>query len=730
LPQENVFIRMQPRVYVSDDVNISATRVSRNSGIAYSEITNEEIAKQNLGQDIPYILQYMPSVVNTSDAGTGIGYTGIRVRGSDASRTNVTVNGIPVNDAESQQMYWVDLPDFATSVNNIQLQRGVGTSTNGAGAFGASLNMQTSVVNPDAFGIAESAAGSFQTLRNRVQFGTGMMKDHFSVDGRLSKIYSGGFIDRGTSDLKSYFLNSGYYGKKNSLRFIAFSGKEKTYQAWYGVPESRLRNDVEGMNAYIQRNYLNAEEANNLLSSGSRRYNFYTYPNQTDNYQQDNYQLISSNAMGEHWLLNAALHYTKGRGYYEEFKHDEYFSSYGLPDQIIGSDTILSTDLVRRLWLDNDFYGLTASGIYSEKNLQLIIGGAANRYAGRHYGEITWSSIATNYHPGDRYYSDTAEKTDVNLYTKLHWSIGKKWSFGGDMQVRSITYSFLGFNDSYLQQMQNASFFFLNPKANVHFQFTPDQSFYASLGIGHKEPVRNDFVFSTPSSRPKPEQLTDVETGYLFNRSVFRVQANLYYMYYEEQLVLNGKINDVGEHTMQNVPQSYREGIELEAQYQPFEKIMLIANTALSKNKIKSYTEYMDNYDASDGSQVITNYGKTTIAFSPSQVSAFTIRILPVKNLTIDFATKSVSKQYLDNTMDESRRLDAYVINNLIVNYTLTPRGIKKIEFRLMVNNLFNQEYESNGYTFGYRYGGENIRENFYFPQAGINFLGGISLSF
>lgn len=724
-----VDVELTESTVLMDAVLVSATRVNDKSAMAYSNISKEQIAEQNLGLDLPYLLNQQQSVVTTSDAGAGVGYTGIRIRGVDATRVNITINGIPVNDAESQGMYWVNLPDIASSIDNIQVQRGVGTSTNGAGAFGGSLNMETTKLNPKAYGEYNTSYGSFNTLKNTVNVGSGLINDKFAFDARLSKINSDGFIDRGASDLKSYYLSGAYYGKKTIIKFITFSGLEKTYQSWYGIPEARLKGDVDGMNNHIMNNGLDTEEANNLLNSSNRTYNYYTYANQVDHYQQNYYQLHFSHELAHNWNLNAALHYTKGKGYYEEYRKAQAFGSYGLQDVIIGGDTLTSTNLVRRRWLDNDFYGTTFSLNYnSHKKLSAIIGGAYNEYFGLHYGEVIWAEYASNGTLNQKYYNDTANKTDFNVFVKANYLITEKLNAFVDIQYRAVNYSFLGYNSQLINIQQNASLNFINPKLGLNFDINPNASVYASYSIGNKEPSRDDYTQSTPESRPKHETLNDIEAGYKHHTKNAMWTINAYWMDYKNQLVLTGEINNVGEYNRTNVAKSYRQGIETAFGVRLLKILTWDMNATFSQNKIENFEEFVDDYD--NGGQQKIIHSKTDIAFSPNVIAGNTFTFEPLKNLKFSFISKYVGQQYLDNTSTGTRKLDAFFVNDLRINYSFKTKYIRSIGITLAINNLFSEQYESNGYTYGYIYGGQRIVENFYYPQAGVNYLAGLSFKF
>jgi iron complex outermembrane receptor protein len=711
------------------NVVVNATRADRKSAMAYSNIDNKKIAEQNLGQDLPYLLNQQTSIVTTSDAGTGVGYTGIRIRGSDATRVNVTINGIPVNDAESQGAYWVDLPDIASSIDNIQIQRGVGTSTNGAGAFGGSLNIQTTKLNPKAYGEYNASYGSFNTFKNTVNVGSGLIDEKFAFDARLSKITSDGFIDRGKSNLQSYYLSGGYFGKSNIVKFITFSGQEETYQAWNGIPEARLKGDVQGMEDYINRNYLDAEDADHLRNSSNRTYNQFTYDNQVDHYKQDYYQLHYSHEFNSQWNSHVALFYTKGKGYYEEYKKGEAFSKYGLDDVTIGSTTITSTNLVRRRWLDNDFYGTTFSLEYnSHKKLSALIGGGWNQYKGQHFGEVIWAQYASNAAPHQRYYNDTASKNDFNVFFKVNYLLFEKLNVFVDVQERNIYYKFLGYNDSLENVRQGASLNFINPKIGVNYDITERANVYASYSIGQKEPSRDDYTQSTPGSRPKAEKLQDVEVGYKQMEKRINWGLNLYYMDYKDQLIVTGQVNDVGAYIHTNVAKSYRQGIEAQAGVRFFNRLTWNVNATFSQSKIKNFREFVDNYDTYE--QELREYKTADIAFSPAIIGGSSITFEAFKNFKISFISKYVGEQFLDNTSSADKKLEAFFVNDARINYTIKTKFIKEIGFILAVNNLFNEQYESNGYTYGYIAGGARITENFYYPQAGINFMGGLSLKF
>jgi len=707
-------IDIKRKIYLSDEVTVTATRAKTNSAIALSNVTKDELQKNNLGQDLPYLLNMTPSVVVTSDAGAGVGYTGIRIRGSDATRVNVTLNGVPVNDAEAHQVYWVDLPDLVSSVDNIQIQRGVGTSTNGAGAFGGSVNIQTNSFSAEPYGSISSSAGSFNTWKNTVSYGTGLLNKKFSFDGRLSKITSDGYVDRATSDLKSFYLSGGYYGNKSSLRMIIMSGKEKTYQSWYGVPEDSLETNRTFNPAGL---YYD--------SNGSIAY----YDDQTDNYQQDYYQLLYSRQLIKNWDLNFTAHYTKGKGYYEEYKESQNLNDYGIYNLTVPPSPPI-TNLVRRKWLDNDFYGLTWSANKTEKRWALSLGGALNTYKGEHYNEIIWAQYLPVMVPAPpyRYENNHALKNDFNIFGKLFYDASQRMHLFADVQVRVVSYQFVGFNENLERLRQQVGVSFLNPKAGVSYNINNRNSINASIAMTGKEPVRDDYVNSTSSSRPKSEYMSDVEAGYKYKSNKASAGIDFYSMNYKDQLVLTGQINDVGEYTRKNISDSYRAGAEAEAAYLFSEKFNLMVNITLSDNKIKSHSEFIDNYD--DGTQKEIVYGKTDIAFSPSVISGMMLNYSPVKNFTASLQSKYVGKQFLDNTSDSWKTLDAYFVNDFRLRWNVKTNLFKEIALTFFLINIFDELYESNGYTYSYILGGETTNENYYYPQAGRNFLAGLVIKF
>ncbi|SNS07839.1 iron complex outermembrane recepter protein [Belliella buryatensis] len=697
----------------TEEFIVYGTRATDVTPTTFQNIKKEDIAKLNLGQDIPMLLNYTPSVVSFSDAGAGVGYTGLRIRGSDQTRINVTVNGIPLNDAESHGVFWVNMPDFASSVDNMQIQRGVGTSTNGAATFGASINIQTDTRQDEAYGEVDNSFGSFNTRRHTVKAGTGLINDRWAFDARLSQITSDGYIDRAFSDLRSYFVSGGYYGDKHVVKVNIFSGAEQTYQAWEGVPEALL--------------------------ATNRTFNRYTYDNQTDNYQQDHYQLIYTGALSPNWKANAALHYTYGRGYYEQFRPNDRLSNYSLSPVVIGETSIARMDIIRRRWLDNDFYGGVFSFNYisDDAKWDVVLGGGANRYDGDHFGELIWMQFANDVNIRDTYYDNVAVKDDRNIYLKGTYEAIEGLFLFGDLQYRGIDYRFDGINNDLRDISGQVSYNFFNPKFGLTYQTSTGKSWYASYAVANREPVRRDFTDSPIVDRaPQAENLQNIEAGIKVNKSRYTYNANLYYMKYNNQLVLTGQLNDVGAYVRDNVADSYRAGIELDGAYQLSSKFSLGGNLAISRNKIAEFTEYLDDYSAAVFFQEEITYTNTDIAFSPNVVGSAILDYRPFKNLELSLLNKYVGSQYMDNTMNENRKLDAFWTTDLRLNYAMRPRFVNNLEFTLMVYNIFNQLYEPNGYTFSYFLPGEGetgrqlVTENFYYPMAGTNFLAGVKVRF
>ena len=731
-----------PMSQLLEEVNVKSTIAGEKTPMAFTNISKKVIEKTNLGQDLPYLISLTPSVVSSSDAGAGIGYTYITIRGTDASRINVTINGIPLNDSESQGVWWVNMPDFTSSVRNIQIQRGVGTSTNGGSAFGATVNLQTDGLRKDKYLTTSNSVGSFNSIKNNIEFGTGLLNGKFTLDGRLSQITSDGFIDRASSDLKSFYFAGGYYGETSILKAIVFSGQERTYQAWYGVPQQYL----------------------DTLPT----FNPYNYKDEVDDYEQTHFQLHYNKQLSPKTYLNLATHYTKGIGYYEQYKGDKFNSllnngsqedlaDYGLNDSIINGDTITTTNLIRRKWLDNNFYGITFSLNHSTNNLNLILGGAANTYVGQHFGKV----ISTEIH-GDldhEYYRNEATKNDYNIYLKGDYKLTQKINLFADLQSRIIDYNFEGLNDDGTSAYQSVNLNFFNPKFGMFYTLSDNTAFYASYSVANKEPNRNDYVESSPSDRPLHETLFDTEIGFKHKSKNLSFGINLYHMDYNNQLINTGEINDVGYSVHSNIKDSYRKGIELEAAVKITNKLSWSGNLTLSENKIVSHDEYIETWDypvvypiegfdiqfMGEDTLFHKSYENTDISFSPNiiWVSQFNYKLKD--NFNIDVISKYVGKQFIDNTSSEDRKLDDYLVNNLRLTYNLKLKNVKEAKLTLMVNNVLDNQYsnrawiyrfvsqgwdprgESNPYTNSDSDGYNMIG---HFPQAGRNFLLGLTLDF
>ena len=699
-------------------VEIRSVRVNDKSPYAVSNIKEKDIRAQNLGQDIPYILNQTPSVVITSDGGSGVGYTGMRIRGTDASRINFTINGIPVNDAESQAAIFVDFPDLLSSTNSIQIQRGVGSSTNGAGAFGASVNLSNLQQDKEAFAEVNNTFGSFNTWKHTVRAGSGLLKSGFQFDVRASKISTDGYVQRSSADLKSLQFIAGWSSKdeRTALRFNIFTGVEKTGQAWNGVSQDSLATN---------------RRFNNLGLKADGSY----YDDQTDNYQQDYYQLFFDHKFNENWSAHAGIFLTRGKGFYNEYRLGESFASYGLPNFTTpAGDTFSTTNLTRRLWLDNHYYGAVYSLNYQKEKTNFILGGSLTRYDGKHYGFVTWADygITDNY----RWYNLDAFKTDFNIYAKLQQQIGDHLFAFADLQYRMVNYEINGFRRN-PELMPRANFNFVNPKLGLSYITThsnnAESKAFASFAIANKEPNRDDFEAS-PAQAPRNESLYDGEFGNQYRSNKWEAGANFYYMHYNNQLIPTGKINDVGTATRTNTPQSYRAGIELTAAARPASWLQLQANATFSSNKIKEFTEYIDNYDAEV--QIENTYKNTDIAFAPNVVAGGTVNIQPFEKmlkkqtLFIDVMGKHVGRQYLDNTTNKTRSINPYSLCDLRIRYATQLLFAKEVGISLAVNNVFDKKYEANGYTFSYQYDGKMTTENYYFPQAGINFLLAVNIRF
>jgi len=698
------------KIQALEQVYLNGVRVRADSPITHSNLTKQDLAKRNLGQDIPVLLNYLPGVVTTSDAGAGVGYTGIRVRGSDATRVNVTINGIPYNDSESQGTFWVNLPDFASSIESLQLQRGVGSSTNGSGSFGASLNIDTDRSSKEAFAQIANSYGSFDTRKHSVKFSTGLLNDRVEISGRVSNITSDGYIDRASSDLKSYFLQGSYKTDNTFIKALVFGGREVTYQSWFGIDEQTL-----STNPTFNPAGMYSDE------DGTVRF----HQNQVDDYDQDHYQLIWNERYNNNWSTSATLNYTKGSGFFEEYKEDASLDFHGLLPITIDGETSAESDLVRRRWLENNFYALSANAHYKDENWDTTTGVFYSYYQGLHFGEVIWATNFTGPNFGDRYYSGTGDKHEFTTFSKASYKINNSWSVFGDLQMRIVNYKTAGLTSDKVNMIVDEQYEFFNPKFGASYSLNQGNQLYVSYGRASREPRRSDFeqgVFT-------PEILDDYELGWRFTGKNNTLSANLYYMDYKDQLVLTGQLDDSGGFIRETSGNSYRAGLEVEGDFKVLQQLHVRPNIALSSNKNKDYTTSRDG--------ALVNLGTTNISFSPSFIAGNSIDYSPKQNLQIALLSKYVGEQYLGNIDSQTSKLDAYFLNDFSVNYTITKLSFaKSLVLQGLVNNIFDVKYISNGYFYTYDDDFSTpgtvttIEGAGFYPQAGINFLVGATLTF
>ena len=717
------------RVIDLQEVEVVSTRATKTTPVAYTNIGKEELKERNVGQDLPYLLSMTPSALTTSDAGAGIGYTTIRVRGTDGTRINVTANGIPVNDAESHNVFWVNLPDFASSVKDMQVQRGAGTSTNGAGAFGASINMQTGELAMEPYAEFNGSYGSFNTHKETFKVGTGLIKDHWAFDLRLSDIGTDGYIDRASVGLNSYYLQGAYYADNTSIKFIAFAGREKTYHAWNYASKEEM--ELYGRQ-YNSCGYMYTAEDGTM----------HFYDDQTDNYTQKNYQLLFNHTFTPQWNLNIGLHYTKGDGYYQEYKTNRKLVEYALQPFQWGDEWVKKSDLVRKKAMDNGFGGGIFSVNYRNNRLNASLGGGLNHYDGHHFGRVLWvKNYQGEVSPDHEYYRNKGTKTDGNIYLKADYGLTDKLNVYADMQYRHIDYRIKGTNDKWnsltdegLQQLDiDERFDFFNPKVGISWQINRYSRLFGSFSVAHKEPTRNNYTDGKLFDHPKSERLIDYELGYTYANSWLNLGANLYYMDYKDQLVLTGELNEIGEPLAANMPDSYRMGVELMAGIRTNFGLSWDINATWSRNRIQNFTETLYENEDVSGAHWEINHGDTPIAFSPDFLVNNTLTYR-WKSWEASLQSQYVSKQYLNNACQEDQTLDAYFVSNLRLAYTFKLPFTKEITAGLTVFNLFNEEYENNGYAgSGFYYdGGEKVRYNYagYAAQAGTNVLGHLTIRF
>ena len=701
--QQNQVESDSTKTQTLEEVLVQSVRVKPNAPITHSNLTKAQLQSRNLGQDLPILLNYLPSVVTTSDAGAGIGYTGIRVRGVSPLSTNVTINGIPFTDAESLGAFWVNMPDFTSSVESLQLQRGVGTSTNGSGAFGASVNILTDASSYMPTAEVSNSFGSYNTRKHSVKFSTGKINDVFELSGRLSTINSDGYVDRAFSDLKSYFLQGTYNNNGTLIKALVFGGHEKTYQSWEGLTKQQLEDD--------------------------RRQNPYTYENEIDNYKQDHYQLHWNQKLNQNWSTNLGLNYTYGRGYYEQYREDDAVSTYGGIVEATGVDFYGTavTDLIRRRWLDNDFYVINATANYKESYLNLIVGGSYSNYDGDHFGEVIWArQFASETSIRDQYYFGNGKKTDFSAFAKATYTLNSKIDVYGDLQLRNVGYKTSGLTSDLENMRIDESYSFFNPKVGVSYQLASNSSLYASYARANREPSRSDFE-SNPDV--KPEQLNDFEMGWRYNKEGVMLNINSYYMQYNEQLILTGALDDVGAPVRTNSGDSYRLGLEIEAAFSLSDAFIIQPVLTLSSNKNKQ------TYSQVDG--ILKDFGTTNISFSPEVVASNAFIYSPLKNFSLSFLTKYVGDQYMGNTDTDTSKLKEYFVNDLNITYEWNPKSVfSTVVVSALVNNIFDKEYVSNGYYYTYdddwSVPGQltTIEGAGYYPQATRNFLVGVTLKF
>lgn len=684
---------------------VTALRAGERAPFAKSTLSRDEIERINTGLDLPYLLEQQPGVVATSDGGTGIGYTYMRIRGTDATRTNITLNGVPFNDPESQGAFLVNLPDMATSAEDIEVQRGVGTSTNGPAAFGASVNIRTTAVKPQPWGLVSLSGGSFNTQRYSVSAGTGLIDGRFSLDARLSSIGTDGYVDRASADLKSYFVQAAWLGPKRSLRFIHFRGKELTYQAWGGVPREVL--------------------------DTNRTFNPYTYENEVDNYDQAHYQLLFDQKLGKNATVNLTLFRVRGAGYFEQFREDDDLLRYGISPALINGDSIFTTDLIRRRWLANTLTGANASAEFKLGAHRVVIGGSFSDYRGAHFGELIWARYAGSADIRDRYYDNDARKTDANAYAKLTYALRRNIDVFVDAQFRAVSHELEMLNDGFEPEQQSIGFGFFNPKAGLVWRVHEGGRTYASVAVAHREPNREDLQETTPASRPRAERLVDYELGYERRTGRMTAGINLYYMDYTDQLVLTGELNDVGAALRTNVKSSYRAGAEFTLAARIARRLTWRANAAISQNKVRGFTEFVDDWDS--GGQVAVTYTESDLSFSPSLVAGSEIGFrfwdhAKHGSAELAFMTKFVGKQYLDLSASADRMLTPFLVNDLRLNATWMAKGTKGIDFNFTVRNLFSELYESNGWVYSFVSDGRRQQMVGLYPQAPLNLMGGVSV--
>lgn len=706
-------------LFVAGEVIVRGSRAGARTPMAHSTVRSDELRERDMTRDMPFLLSLTPSVVETSDAGTGIGYTSLRIRGTDASRINITLDGIPLNDSESQQVFWVDLPDLASSTGSIQVQRGVGTSTNGAGAFGASVNISSMTPPSEGGASADLSYGSFNTSRLSAKAWTGMLGDRFNMMVRASGIHSDGYVDHSKADIRSAMVSGIWSAPSDLIRFNVITGDQKTGISWWGVPAEVLPEN---------RRYNPAGEY--VDANGVTRY----YDDETDVYTQNHYHLFHTHLFPGRVSLNTGLHLTTGKGYYEEQKSDINPLEYGLSD-LFPSDPIISEmDVVQRKWLDNLFYGAVWSVIIQGNMTEWTLGGALNRYDGDHFGRLKWIEYPGKIIPGYEWYRNSGLKDEFNIYGKVNAVVSASLTAFLDLQLRHISYRFEGPDDDMKDLTGSHRFLFFNPKAGLFWSNGSGSEAFVSAAVAHREPTRADYkdAAGDPAATPGRERLTDFEGGYAFRSSRAALGVNLYCMWYHDQLVPTGRISSTGYPIMTNVPESYRTGVELSGSYRPSPVAAMKMNLTLSRSSIRDFRNYYFNYNTDGWSEeyLYSDLGTVDIAYSPRVTGSAELEVNPSERLSVRLTGKYVGKQYFDNTMSPDRTIDPYFVSNLAASYGIKIKQTGELTLRFMINNLFNARYENNAYGGMWTEDGVEKTWAYYFPQAGINYTAGISLAF
>lgn len=725
--------QLMPKTFVAEEILIASSRANDNTPVAHTTLQKEEISKMNIVGDIPYQLEMTPSVIASSETGTGTGYSSMRIRGTEMSRINVTVNGVPLNDGESQGVYWVNMPDFTSSVNSIQIQRGVGTSSNGSAAFGASVNFQTVTIEPKPYARLSSSVGSFNTFKENIAAGTGLINNKFAFDFRASKLNSDGYIQRGFSDHGSVYMSGTYYGGKDLLKAVVMLGQQKTGITWWGVPNYMI-DSIRNFNPAGQ--YYD--------DNGNEKF----YDGQTDNYWQNHYQLHYSREINDNLSFNTTLHTTTGKGYYEQYKADDDFYDYGLNNIELNNSFIVngehtynypdsiiySSDIIRQKWLDNVFYGLTANLNYNIDNIDATFGIAANNYDGDHFGKIKWMKFNTSVPQDYEWYNNNGKKTDISSFLKVQYSFTDNISVFGDIQIRDIKYNISGFDDDLVELKQDNQWTFVNPKFGLNFQLNQQQRAYASFSVANREPARADIKEALKEGGvelPSHETLNDIEIGYQLKQNDFALGVNAFYMLYKKQLVNTGELSSVGYPIMTNVDNSFRRGVEFMGGINIAKGFDWNANLTISQNRIKDYIEYAYHYDDDwNETYEARNLGENKISYSPELIAASQFRYEPIENAGVNFVSKYVGEQYFDNTSSEDRKLDAYFVNNVSFDYNYDFKKGPVVSLQFLVNNVFDADYISNAYGGNWYEQGIDQTWAYYFPQAGRNYMFKVAIMF